>query len=196
MSVWIWERRWKRQRWGGAEGLSSWQGITISSSGPPGISLFTAHAVYIITSPNWWHVGTFLFLSVCMCERSVLAWVQQNQPLSTAERISKRREQKDEESLGWLVSGVGWLICRWQVMSGDPRPGRHSHSPTHPSTQAAIFALLLCLSVPVLSEKSFTFSLFVLLRLFSHHSTTLPSPPLQLEQLVSPSPPLKFPPSP
>lgn len=113
-------------------------------------------------------------------------------PINSWENINE--EGAKRRRAAWLIgSGVGWLICRWQVMSGDPRPGRHSHSPTHPSTQAAIFALLLCLSVPVLSEKSFSFSLFVLLRLFSHHSTTLPSPPLQLEQLVSPAPPLKIP---
>lgn len=90
----------------------------------------------------------------------------------------------------WLID----LQVTGNVRGPSPRPSLPpTHPPSQAATQAAIFALLLSLSVPVLSENSFTFSLFVLLRLFSHHSTTLPSPPLQLEQLVSPAPPLKFP---
>lgn len=152
----------------------------MSSIGPPGISLFTAHTVYIITTPNWSHVGAFLFLSVCMCERSIMGRVQQIQQISTVERKLKKREQKTKGSVDWFKR---WLIDL-QVTANVKGP---SYGPSLPPTRPAIFALLLCLSVPVLSEKSFTFSLFVLLRLFSyHHSALPPSPPLQLEQLVSP----------
>lgn len=82
---------------GGCSGFEFMTGyLTISSIGPPGISLFTAHTVYIITTPNWSHVGAFLFLSVCLCERSIMGRVQQNQRVSTVERKIKEEGAKDK----------------------------------------------------------------------------------------------------
>ena len=65
-----------------------------SSIGPPGISLFTAHTVYIIPTPNWSHVGPFLFLSVCMC--SIMPKVQKKSANINSREKSKEKRAKDK----------------------------------------------------------------------------------------------------
>lgn len=200
MSVWIWERRWKRQCWGGWGGWggcwgfefmtgyhhqqhrSSWDLIIHCSRclhhNKP--QLVARWGLPVLARVHVWKVRSGLSAT-------------KSAPINSWENIKEEGAQR--RRVAWLIgSGVGRLICRWQVMSRDPRPGPHSHSPAHPSTQpgsqAAIFALLLCLSVPVLSEESFTFSLYCFApSLFpSLHSPALSTPSAGTVGLTSPTP--------
>lgn len=116
--------------------------LTISSIGPPGISLFTAHTVYIITTPNWSHVGAFLFLSVCMCERSTMGRGQQNQRISTVERKLRKREQKTKGLVYWFKH---WLIDLQVTVNVKGPSHRTSLPPSYPPTQPSSLCCPACL---------------------------------------------------
>lgn len=181
MCVWIWERSWRRQHWGGGM-LRVWVHDRVShyQQHRPSwdLIIYCSHCLH--QQPP---TGRTLGLPVLEC---VHVW-KGHYGKSATKSVNINSWEKikgGEGGFDWFKRWLNELQVTANVKGPSYRP---SLPPSHPATHPAIFALLLCLSVAMLSEKYFTFSAFVLLCLLSyHHSALLHSPPLQLEQLVSP----------